>query len=177
MASLQASLRGETSHGTTDLAGLIGNLNKRVFEASTSNRYATFFYGQYTPETHRVDYVNAGHNPPILVRRNGAGWEVSELAATGTVVGLIMTTEYDQASVHLSPGDYLVAFTDGISEAMNHDDEEWGEERLTETIRACAEASLTANEMVKRILSAADTFVAGAKQHDDMTVVVLRVQA
>ncbi len=177
MASLQASLRGETSHGTTDLAGLIGNLNKRVFEASTSNRYATFFYGQYTPETHRVDYVNAGHNPPILVRRNGAGWEVSELAATGTVVGLIMTTEYDQASVHLSPGDYLVAFTDGISEAMNHDDEEWGEERLTETIRACAEASLTANEMVKRILSAADTFVAGAKQHDDMTVVVLRVLA
>jgi sigma-B regulation protein RsbU (phosphoserine phosphatase) len=177
MASLQASLRGETSHGTTDLSGLIGNLNKRVFEASTSNRYATFFYGQYTPETHRVDYVNAGHNPPILVRRNGAGWDVSELSATGTVVGLIMSSEYDQASVELSPGDYLVAFTDGISEAMNHDDDEWGEERLTETIRACAEASLTAKETVKRILSAADTFVAGAKQHDDMTVVVLRVQA
>ena len=177
MASLQASLRGETSHGTADLAGLIGNLNKRVFEASTSNRYATFFYGQYTPEAHRVDYVNAGHNPPILMRRRGAEWEATELAATGTVVGLIVTSEYEQAAVELRPGDYLVAFTDGISEAMNHDDEEWGEERLTETIRACAEASLTADETVKRILSAADTFVAGAKQHDDMTVVVLRVQA
>ncbi len=177
MASLQASLRGETSHGTDNLAGLIGNLNRRVFEASANNRYATFFYGQYTPEARRVDYVNAGHNPPILMRRNGAEWETTLLDATGTVVGLIATSEYSQASVDLHPGDYLVAFTDGISEAMNSDDEEWGEERLTETIRACAEASLTASETVIRILSAADTFVAGAKQHDDMTVTVFRVEA
>ena len=77
--------------------------------------------------------------------------------------------------MQLHPGDVLLAFTDGISEAMNHEDEEWGEERLTETIRACAESSLAAAEMMRRILSSADRFVAGAKQHDDMTLVVLRV--
>jgi len=174
MASLQASLRGETGHGS-DLAALMTNLNKRVYEASSTNRYATFFYAEYSPESRMLQYVNAGHNPPILMHRKDADWDVRILEASGTVVGLLAGSTYEQASVQLTPGDYLVAFTDGVSEAMNAADEEWGEERLTETIRACAESSLCAADTMRRILSAADTFVAGARQHDDMTLVVLRI--
>ncbi len=174
MASLQASLRGEAGHGS-DLAALMTNLNKRVYEASSTNRYATFFYAEYSPDTRMLQYVNAGHNPPILMRRNGADWDVRILEASGTVVGLLAGSTYEQACIQLMTGDYLVAFTDGVSEAMNAADDEWGEERLTETIRACAESSLCAADTMRRILSAADTFVAGARQHDDMTLVVLRI--
>ena len=71
-------------------------------------------------------------------------------------------------------GDIFVAFTDGISEAMNNADEEWGEEQLAETVRACD--SLAASDIISRVMQAADTFVAGAKQHDDMTLVVLRAR-
>ncbi len=176
MASLQASLRGEASRGSDDLAAMITNLNSRVFETSSNNRYATFFYGQYAPATRRLDYVNAGHNPPVLVRGGAGELAPTTLEATGTVVGLLPSSRYEQASVQLESGDYLVLFTDGISEAMNQDDEEWGEECLTEVILACVRASLPAAETARRILSAADAFANGAKQHDDMTVVVLRVQ-
>ncbi len=175
MASLQASLRAETAHRVADLAALIANLNKRVYEASASNRYATFFYAQYTPETRRLEYVNAGHNPPMLLRRSASDWEFQQLDACGTVIGLLPTATYEQAAVDLQEGDYLVAFTDGISEAMNPDDDEWGEERLAETILACARAGLPATTTMHRILSAADTFASGAKQHDDMTITVFRV--
>ena len=174
MASLQAILRGEAARGGDDLALMITNLNGRVFESSSTNRYATFFYGQYDPATRHLDFVNAGHNPPILLRRVETDFSVITLEATGTVVGLLSSSRYDQSSVQLNPGDYLILFTDGISEAMNGDDEEWGEERLTEVIRACAKSALLANETARRALSAADAFVSGAKQHDDMTIMVLR---
>lgn len=173
MASLQASLRAEAAHGTDDVAQLIGNLNDRVFESSGANRYATFFYGQYTPATRQLIYVNAGHNPPMVIRHENDR-RTKTLEATGTVVGLLHNAKYEQATCQLHPGDYLILFTDGISEAMNGMDEEWGEECLAEAASACARASLSAAETTRRILSAADTFVNGAKQHDDMTIVVLR---
>ena len=175
MASLQASLRGGAGHGADDLGQLLADLNQSVYESSSSNRYATFFYGQYTPATREFCYVNAGHNPPILLRKEASEWLLTNLEATGTVVGLLPLATYEQASLQMRRGDYLVIFTDGVSEAMNAGDEEWGEDCLNETARACAESSLPAAETVKRILSAADTFVNGAKQHDDMTIVVLRV--
>ena len=68
MASLQASLRGQTMAGVPDLSALMTNVNKLVYEASTSNRYATFFYSEYDPATHRICFVNAGHNPPFILR-------------------------------------------------------------------------------------------------------------
>jgi sigma-B regulation protein RsbU (phosphoserine phosphatase) len=88
------------------------------------------------------------------------------------VVGLLETFPYQQAAVNIAPGDVFVAFTDGISEAMNSEDEEWGEEKMIETIKACD--GTTPSQMITRIMQAADSFVAGAKQHDDMTLVVLR---
>jgi phosphoserine phosphatase RsbU/P len=172
MASLQASLRGEATRAPENLAALVSNVNRLVYEASSSNRYATFFYAQYNPEAHQLIYVNAGHNPPMLFHCANGAWQVSRLETGGTVVGLMQNFCYDQGLVTMSPGDVLVAFTDGISEAMNHEDEEWGEERLQETVKCCAD--LSPAEMITRIMQCADSFVAGAKQHDDMTLVVLR---
>ena len=175
MASLQASLRGEATRAPENLAAVISNINRLVYEASAANRYATFFYGQYDPVTRRFDYVNAGHNPPMLFHCANGKWTVSRLDVGGTVVGLLASYPYEQASVELAAGDILVAYTDGVSEAMNTADEEWGEDCLIRTIESCD--GLPAQEIMQRVFVAADAFVAGAKQHDDMTLVVMRVIA
>jgi phosphoserine phosphatase RsbU/P len=172
MASLQASLRGEATRMTNDLAALVSNVNHLVYEASSANRYATFFYGQYNPASRQLSYVNAGHNPPMLFHRSNGKWQVFRLETGGTVVGLLESFPYDQGVVTIAPNDIFVAFTDGISEAMNKADEEWGEERMIAAIHGCSGAR--ASDMIARIMQDADTFVAGAKQHDDMTLVVIR---
>jgi sigma-B regulation protein RsbU (phosphoserine phosphatase) len=172
MASLQASLRGQAIRGTNDLADLMGNVNRLVYDASAENRYATFFYAQYDPTTRKLIYVNAGHNPPMLFRKQDGATRIIRLEEGGAVVGLLRDFPYTHAEVNMEPGDLLVAFTDGISEAMNTADEEWGEDRLIETTEKCD--GMTAADMISRIVEAADRFAAGAKQHDDMTLLIVR---
>jgi sigma-B regulation protein RsbU (phosphoserine phosphatase) len=169
MASLRASLRGQTLGGPDDLAGLMRNVNSLLYEASAANRYATFFYAQYDPSNGTLEFVNAGHNPPVVLR----GEEVLRLEADGPVVGLLPGAQYGQSSMGLSPGDILLAYTDGISEAMTMDDEEWGEERMIAAAQACR--ALRAGQMIDRLMAAADAFTAGAPQHDDMTLVIIKV--
>jgi len=171
MASLQASLRGEATRAPENLAALVGSVNHLVYEASSANRYATFFYARYDPETRRLTYVNAGHNPPMLFHRDADKWQIARLEVGGTVVGLLETFPYEQSAVTIATGDVFIAFTDGISEAMNAADEEWGETQLIETVKQCG--GLAPSEIIARVMQAADGFVAGAKQHDDMTLVVL----
>lgn len=173
MASLQASLRGQAMQGTNDLAALMGNVNKLVYDASAENRYATFFYAQYEPESRLLTYVNAGHNPPMIFRKDGDEIKVIRLEAGGPVVGLLPMFPYSQDSITLQSGDLFVGFTDGISEAMNPSEEEWGEEKMMETIKNFYGS--TSNEMLHHLVEHAGKFAAGAKQHDDMTLVVLRV--
>jgi sigma-B regulation protein RsbU (phosphoserine phosphatase) len=174
MASLQASLRGEATRAQENLAVAVANINRLVYEASHADRYATFFYGQYDPMAHTLTYVNAGHNAPMLLRAQGSAVHLTRLEVGGTVVGLIESFPYQQGCVTFVPGDLLVAFTDGISEAMNKEDEEWGEDRLIQTVKQCQ--GLDAKQILDRIFIAADSFVDGAQQHDDMTLVVLRVK-
>lgn len=174
MASLEASLRAEAARAPEYLPDLVSSVNRLVYQASTSNRYATFLYGQYAPASREFTYVNAGHNPPMLFHRRGSELSVARLMKGGTVVGLLENSPYQQETVVLEPGDILVAFTDGISEAMNLNDEEWGEDKLVETVKACA--SLKSTEILSRIMQAADAFASGAKQHDDMTLIVMRVR-
>jgi sigma-B regulation protein RsbU (phosphoserine phosphatase) len=173
MASLQASLRGEATRAPENLATAIANINRLLYDSSASNRYATFFYGQYDPTTGRLDYVNAGHNPPMLFRCRQGCWEVTRLEVGGTVIGLIETFPYQQGSVTIAPGDTFIAFTDGISEAMNNSDDEWGEDALIQSVECCN--GLRAQEVLDRVFKDCDEFVAGAKQHDDMTLLVMRV--
>jgi phosphoserine phosphatase RsbU/P len=170
MACLQATLRGQTISGPTDLAGLMTNMNRLIFNATPSNRYATFFYAQYQPDSRKLTYVNAGHNPPMVFR----GSEVIRLEEGGPIVGLFRPAEYTQASLHLECGDILVLFTDGISESMNANDDEWGEEALIETVQKKCKG-FNASQILDRLMQEAEAFAAGAPQHDDMTVVVLRV--
>ena len=170
MASLQASLRGQALTATGDLATLMSNLNRLVFDASPANRYATLFYAQYDPGGRTLTYVNGGHNPPLLFR----GSELFRLEEGGPLVGLFPSATYTQACVRLQPGDLLVAFTDGISEAMNQADQEWGEDRLTEAIGQCHDM-LKPKSLLDHVMRSADEFTLGAPQHDDMTLVMVRV--
>lgn len=171
MASLQASLRGQRLSGPADLAQLMTNLNFLIHEASPDNRYATFFYGELDPATRTLSYVNAGHNAPMLFRATGGA---ERLTATGPVVGLIEAGRFEERSVVLDPGDVLLVYSDGISEAMNVSDEEWGEDQLA----AAASAAFPCNpqQLIDTLFVAADAFAGGAKQHDDMTVVVVRMK-
>jgi sigma-B regulation protein RsbU (phosphoserine phosphatase) len=174
MASLQASLRGDAMRTGNDIAGLMTRVNHMLYDASPEDRYATLFYAQYDPATRRVTYVNAGHCPPILLRSAAKNGRVERLdQAGGTVVGLLKDCAYEQSEASLAPGDLLVIYTDGFSEAMNPDLIEWGEERLLESIVGCV--GLPARDVITRIIRAADAFAAGAPQSDDMTLVVLRV--
>jgi sigma-B regulation protein RsbU (phosphoserine phosphatase) len=169
MASLQASLRGLAIANPPALSTLMVNLNRLVFDASPSNRYATFFYGVYNPSTREFMYVNGGHNPPMVFR----GAEVLRLEDGGPVIGLFGPAQYQQATVQLERGDTLLLFTDGVSEAMNNDDEEFDEPRLMEAVRSGE--GLDPAGVIDRVMAACDAFAAGAPQHDDMTLVVARV--
>ena len=170
MASLQASLRGQTIDGRSDLAKLMENLNQLIYNTSPENRYATFFYAQYDTRTGDLLYVNGGHNPPMIFR----GDEVIRLEAGGPVIGLFRPSRYVETHFQTLPGDILVLFTDGISEAMNADDDEWGEDALMEAVRECR--TLSCLDMIERLIEEADRFAAGAPQHDDMTAMVVKVR-
>jgi phosphoserine phosphatase RsbU/P len=177
MASLEASIRSEAMRAGNDLAGMIARVNQMIFDASAEDRYATLFYAQYDPTTRRLLYVNAGHCAPMLFRRvseqSGQGATPVERLdqAGGPVVGLMPKCPYEQAEVLMSPGDVLVIYSDGISEAMNPSLEEWGERRLIDSVGS--PNGQPAQELIARIMQSADTFASGAAQHDDMTLVVL----
>jgi sigma-B regulation protein RsbU (phosphoserine phosphatase) len=172
MASLQASLRGQAIHCGSDLAALMKHVNTLVYEASTSNRYATFFYAQLDTKTRKMIYVNAGHNPPFLLKKNG---EVQRLEEGGAVVGMLPTMfiNYNQGEVQLEAGDLLVGYTDGISEAMNPAEEEWGEDAMLEQLKIVYDKP--SEEILTYIVECADKFADGAKQHDDMTMIIIKI--
>ncbi len=169
MASLRASLRGMTMEGPRDLAKVMQKVNRLVYEASANNRYATFFFATYDPQTRELRYVNAGHNPPLVLRDSSSLW----LDGGGPVVGLLTDAGYEEHHVALQPGDLFLAYTDGISEAMTNADEEWGEERMIEAVIRKPEAHAT--EILKGIFAKADAFSAGAPQHDDMTLLLMKL--
>jgi sigma-B regulation protein RsbU (phosphoserine phosphatase) len=175
MAGLRASLRSLTRKSNGDLAAMMSEVNELVYESSASHRYATFFFAQFDTLNRRLSYVNAGHNPPAVVRRNGkpGAPEIIRLEAGGPVIGLMEKCDYVQSAVVLQPGDIMIAFTDGISEAMNHEEEEWSEERLIDCL-ACY-PDMPAAALVKCLMEAADEFAAGAPQHDDMTLLIMKV--
>ncbi len=174
MASLRASLRGILDAGSEDLARIVTKLNRLIHDSSTVNRYATFFLAIYDPAERELRYVNAGHNPPLLLRQiETEKSHTIQLEACGPVIGLLKDVQYEERRETLLPGDLLIGFTDGISEAMTVEDEEWGEERMqaaAETVR-----DRSAAEIIDALFIEADAFAAGAPQHDDMTLLVFRL--
>lgn len=169
MAGLQASLRGQAIAGRDDLASLMGTVNRLVYEASTSNRYATFFYAEYYPADGNLVYVNAGHNPPFVLR----GTQVIRLETGGPVVGLLPGAAYEQGFCPMHPGDVLLLYTDGMNEAQTEGDEEWGDDRFIAA--ATDNIHLDPARMIEAIFAGADAFTGNATQFDDMTLVVVKI--
>jgi phosphoserine phosphatase RsbU/P len=172
MASLQASLRTQAiAGGTADLARVLENVNTLSREIATASRFSTLFYARYDPSTRRLAYVNAGHNPPMLIRAGKSRM----LETGGLAIGLSRNAKYFERELALEPGDVLVAYTDGVTEAMNADRDDFGETRLEQTVNACVDRP--ASVILNQIVVAVDAFAGGAPQHDDITLVVLKVLA
>ncbi len=169
ISNVQSSLRTAVAFAGNDGAALLGAVNREVHASSLPNRYATLFYGVFDEATRGLQYVNAGHNPPMVLRRDRS---VLRLESGGPPVGMFPNWTYKEGAVQLDPGDLVLAFTDGVTEAVNPTGEEWGEEGL---LRAVAEHDAqSADEMVEGIFRSMDEFSLG-HQTDDATVMVLRV--
>ena len=170
MASLQALLRSH-AHLHGDRAELlVWDINRLMYSSTTDGKYASLFYGFYDDLSRLLVYVNAGHIPPILYRKDGS---VHRLKTGGMVVGMMPDRTYRQETVQLQPGDILLIFSDGITEAMNEKEEEFGEERLLDLISDVA--NLPAASFSDAILDRIATYVGPAPQHDDSTLVVIKV--
>jgi putative ABC transport system permease protein len=173
MSVVQASLRVISADRDVGPAQLATRMNGFLYQSSAANKYATFFYAQVEDRGRRLRYVNAGHNPPYLVRCANGTVEIVELSAGGTVLGLFPEVEYQEADVDLRAGDLLVAFTDGVTEALNPSDEEFGEKRLKELLRRAVGAP--AEEVSSRLADTMQEWIGGVEQYDDLTFVVATV--
>jgi len=174
MASLQASLRAQALHPHSDLTALIGDVNRLVYESSPTAFFASLFYAEYEPATRMLQYVNAGHNPPIILRLQMESCELFHLRAQAVPIGMFADTQFSATKFQLAKDDILVAYTDGITEAANASGELWGLERLERLLRSCNR--MAPNEIVERILAEVSEFANGEPQHDDVTLVVMKVQ-
>jgi sigma-B regulation protein RsbU (phosphoserine phosphatase) len=183
MAVVQASLRVIAAEEGVSLPALAAKMNAFLYRSTGSSSYATFFYGQIDEKGRQLRYVNAGHNPPYLLRRVDAPpagsadfpqAHIEELAAGGMVLGLFPQASYEEATVDLRPGDVLVVFTDGVTEALNPQEEEFGEERLKELLRHVVH--LPVDEISSRISQAMKDWIQDAEQFDDLTFLVMKVQ-
>lgn len=171
MAVIHASLRIIASEKDISPPELAARMNSFLHRSTGSSSYATFFYAQLDGANRQLRYVNAGHNPPFLVRRDGA---IEELATGGTIIGMFAFAAYEEAVVDVKPGDVLLIFTDGVTEALNAAEEEFGEDRLKALIRRLAPFSI--NEIRSRLAEEIRSWIGDAPQHDDLTFVVMKVK-
>jgi len=175
MASLQALLRSHAPSCAHDLGELGRELNRHLCESSDHARFATLFFGVYDDATRSLRFLNAGHLPPLLLRRNGsAPPRVERLEPNGTVLGLFADRTYEQQQVTLEPGDLLAVFSDGVTDAMNAEGELFGEERLVDLVSRRWDVDDT--ELTKSVLEEVDRFVGTAPQQDDITFIAARVE-
>lgn len=172
MASLQASLRAQALHAHPDLGSLMGDVDRLIYASSPIHFYASLFYAEFHPTTRVLDYVNAGHNPPVVVRWKNGTPEVFDLKAGGTPIGLLEETRFVPGRFQFEAGDLLVAYTDGITESDNASGEFWGHQRLESLLRSCEHK--TSEEIVQGILDERFAFSDGQPQRDDITLLVAR---
>jgi len=198
MCSVQASLRSQAPTVNGNLTGLVSSMNHLLHVSTDASAYATFFYAQFEESTRLLTYVNAGHNPPMLVkaetnvRAHGVGLgasiapsdlvlegdllidDVTLLTKGGPIIGAFQESAYEQETVQLERGDLLVAYTDGVTEARNGDDQEFGEERLRAIVNVSA--NVRAQELSERIVQSVRAWCGDVPPHDDLTLVVMRVR-
>jgi sigma-B regulation protein RsbU (phosphoserine phosphatase) len=169
MANLQATIRALVSPDAS-LGELTGRVNDLLCDNTTSGRFITFFWGILDPGSRTLRYVSAGHNPPYLLHANG---KIERLEAGGLILGVLKTAiPYEEGEARFGPGDILLMFTDGVSEAMNKAGEEFGEDRLEKCLRGAAHSP--AAEIITRIVDDVKRHSAGAPQSDDITLLALK---
>jgi serine phosphatase RsbU (regulator of sigma subunit)/pSer/pThr/pTyr-binding forkhead associated (FHA) protein len=168
MSSVHAAVRAQS---TTRLSAteIVGEINQYIYDNTPTNRYVTMFYSELDPRTHQLTYVNAGHNPPLLVRANG---DVTPLDIGGFPVGIMSFGEYREGWVELAPGDVLVIYSDGVTESQDEEGEEFGESRLIEIVQK--NRGRTPAGLRDRIDEALAKFVGKAKSVDDLTLVIVK---
>ncbi len=171
MATLQASLK-TLSTAQVALPQLVANMNKYACSNSQGGlRFTTAFLAEYDSAKRVFHYINAGHNPPILRRASGS---IERLEAGGLPLGILAEATYDSASVTLAPRDWLIIFTDGLVEAENVRQEEYGEDRLLNAIGRAA--SMPPAEMLNHLMVELDLFVGSTPQHDDVTCLLVKAE-
>ncbi|MHB8580805.1 MAG: GAF domain-containing SpoIIE family protein phosphatase [Ignavibacteriaceae bacterium] len=168
MANLQASLRGQTLMDIP-CKNCVTFTNNLLFNSTDSNKYATLFYGVLLSSQNKITFCNAGHNEPILIDHDG---EVTRLKEGGIVVGILPDMTYVEKTIDFPAESILVVYSDGITEAMDSKEEEFGEERLINLIKE--NRILSASDLIKLIIETVNNHAGNAEQMDDMTLVVIK---
>ncbi len=168
MSSLHASIHAQVA-AKTPLHDTIKAVNEYLAENTPTNRFITLFIAELDPKTGVIKYINAGHNPPLIGR---AGGTVEQLAAGGFPLGIMPMAEYEVGETHLEPGEALIIYSDGVSEANNLAGDEFGMERLTEVVSKNFQAS--ASGMRDKVESALSAFTQTAPANDDITLVIVK---
>lgn len=169
MASVRSSLRAYAYH-YRDLRELIRQVNRSICRDTLANEFVTLFYGELDPSSLRLRYCNAGHNPPILLRKDG---QFEELSAGGTIVGAFEDATFTVADVRLQQGDLLLFYTDGLVDSMNFRDERYEIGRVRENLRRFAEQPVA--QILGNIRWEVRKFTGLTPRVDDLTMVALKV--
>jgi sigma-B regulation protein RsbU (phosphoserine phosphatase) len=168
MASVHASLRATA--GTASPAQVLERLNRFLCASTQESKYVTLFYAEIDPVSRRLSYVTAGHIPPYLVR---AGGEVERLRAGGPVLGLLEDAAFEEGEVELRAGDLLAVVTDGVTEALSPDDEEFGDARACASLCASEEGASSA---LRHLVDAVEEWTNRSGFDDDLTALIVRVE-
>jgi sigma-B regulation protein RsbU (phosphoserine phosphatase) len=174
MANLQANLRGQVGlEQACHVERIVQRVNQQLVDSVIDASYITLFYAEFDEKDDTLHYANAGHNPPLLLRRKRSD-EIEKLERGGTVLGLFRDVVFEVGELKLESGDLLVAFTDGLVEARNPGNEEYGEERLISAV--IEHRDLSAAEVEKNILRSVKEWTSDDEQEDDLTLVVVKVR-
>lgn len=171
MANLQANLRSQCATAVEQPEQLLRSVNRQFYENTAENAYATLFYSEFDDRTCRLRYANCGHLPGLVIQRDGT---VQRLPSTATVLGLFPEWPCHTAEIQLFPGDLFAIYTDGVTEALNQRDEEFGEERLLDVMTRARD--LSASHIVTNVFEEVRRF-SGDRQRDDVTLIVARCRS
>ena len=170
MSNLQAGLH-TLCEENYNLAEITFRLNNLVYKNTSLERYITFFLFKLDSHSGRFEYVNAGHNPPYLLHASNGALE--ELFTGGIILGFMKDAQYEIGNGQFEPGDFLLMFTDGVTECMNTDDDEFGEQRLEAMIRREA-PKRTCQDFNRYLVQRLKDFAGGRDQSDDITVLAVK---
>ena len=168
VAQIQAIIHSEANNDIP-IETMLKNMNQLVATSTSSEKYVTLFYGELDPRQGRFSYANAGHNYPILVR---AGGEIEYLKVGGPIIGALPRMEYQSTEITLGPDDMIFFFTDGLSEAMDQDDHEYGEQRVRQFV--CQHRDKGSRELIEAILEDVRTYDPTYPPRDDTTLIALK---